>query len=392
MIEYENLKKTNEFFRDEFTKNFDRFLDSGWYVLGTEVSSFENEFANYIGSKHCIGVGNGLEAIIIALKALNLNDGDEVITTANSYIASVLAINQAGLKTVLIEPDKQTYNFDLDVLEKSITNKTKAVLAVHLYGQSCDMKKLQIICKKYNLKLIEDCAQVHGAESHGQKLGSFGDVSAFSFYPTKNLGALGDGGCVITNDFKIAEFAKTYRNYGSVKKYHNEIIGTNSRLDELQAGFLRVKLVYLDRINEHKRHLANIYNEKLDKKFIKPTPLQNNKHIYHIYNIRTEHRNELKEFLLQNGVKTEIHYPIAIYKQKAYEGLFNSTGYPISDEIHSTTLSLPIAFYHTREDIEKVVELCNLFINQADYGEVQLKKLVAESILEQSEIFLPKIK
>lgn len=381
MIEYENLKKTNEFFNEEFTKSFNRFLESGWYVLGSEVSNFENEFASYIGTDYCVGVGNGLEAIIIALKSLNLNDEDEVITTANSYIASVLAINQSGLKPVLIEPDERTYNFDLDVLEKSITKKTKAVLAVHLYGQSCDMKKLQAICKKYNLKLVEDCAQVHGAESHGQKLGSFGDVSAFSFYPTKNLGALGDGGCVITNDCKIAEFAKTYRNYGSIKKYHNEIIGTNSRLDELQAGFLRVKLVYLDRINEHKRHLADIYNEKLDKKFIIPYPLEGNKHIYHIYNIRTERRDELKEFLLQNGVKTEIHYPVATYNQKAYDGRFISSNFPISDKIHNTTLSLPIAFFHSREDIEEVIELCNKFINQKKPENTGFKDFVYKSTL-----------
>ena len=361
MIEYENLKKVNQPFETQLVEKFSDFINSGWYVMGQELSSFEKEFSSYIGSKYCAGVGNGLEAIVLSLKSLNLPKGSEVITTSNAYIASILAITQAGFKPVLVDPDPNTYNFDLVKLKRAITFKTSAVLAVHLYGQSCDLTELVTICKSFNLKLIEDCAQVHGASHRGKKLGTFGDISAFSFYPTKNLGCLGDGGCVVTNSTELFQFAKTYRNYGSKTKYYNEIIGTNSRLDEVQAGFLRVKLPFLDQINKHKRKLAHIYNTNLSDYFQKPFELADNYHIYHIYNILTPLRDELREFLLSRNIKTEIHYLIPPFRQSALKSLFPNSNFPVADTIHNQTLSLPCSFSHSEEDIFRVVESCNEF-------------------------------
>jgi dTDP-4-amino-4,6-dideoxygalactose transaminase len=282
-----------------------------------------------------------------------------VIVPANTFIATILAILQNGLKPVLVEPDIRTYNIDPNKIAEKITNKTKAIIVVHLYGKCCDMDPILDLCKKHNLKLIEDSAQAHGARYKNKLAGSFGDFGAFSFYPTKNLGALGDGGAITTNDDTLADKIKTLRNYGSKVKYHNDIIGYNSRLDEVQAGFLSVKLKHLEKINEHKRSLAKIYFENLNEKFIKPVNDPNFLDVFHIFNIRHARRDELKEYLLKHNIKTEIHYPVAPNKQKCLASEIGDQSYPISQEIHDTTLSLPLSFFHTEKDILQVVEVIN---------------------------------
>jgi dTDP-4-amino-4,6-dideoxygalactose transaminase len=364
-VKYENLLELNRKIGDEIKEAILRVYESGQYILGSEVETFEKKFAKYCDAEYCIGVGSGLDALVISFRSLNLPKDSEVITTANSYIASVNSICLADLVPIMVDPDENSYNFNLEKLKNSITPNTKAVLAVHMYGQSCDMVALKKICEENNLKLVEDCAQAHGAESNGQKVGTFGDVSAFSFYPSKNLGTVGDGGCVITNNAEIAEFIRMYRNYGSNIKYHNEMIGVNSRLDSIQAAILGVKLEYLDSINEHKQKLAQLYNEGLNEQlFIKPKVVEGNKHVYHIYNILHKARDDLRQNLLESGISTEIHYPIPIYKQNAYKGKFDDGSYPITENICNSTLSLPISYIHTEEDIKYVIDSCNKFIKK----------------------------
>ena len=360
MIEFENLAKLNQSFFDDYKKSFATTLDSGWFILGENVKKFEQDFANYCNSKYCAGVASGLDALILSLRAFEFEKDDEVIVPSNTYIATILAILQNNLKPVLVEPNIQTYNIDPAKIEEKITPKTRAIMVVHLYGQVCEMDPILKICKKYNLKLIEDCAQAHGATYKGQKAGSFGDFGAFSFYPTKNLGCLGDGGGITSDSVELIEKIQCLRNYGSNTKYYNEIIGFNSRLDEVQAGFLAIKLAKLDEINQHKNKLATIYHQNLKSDFIRPIIDPSYYHIYHIFNIRHEKRDKLKEFLLKNEIKTEIHYPVAPHKQKALQGIINGD-YKISQEIHNTTLSLPISYSHNEKDIEKVVEVLNKF-------------------------------
>lgn len=362
MIEYENLRKYNQPFYEEYEQAFSQVLENGWFILGNEVSAFEKEFADYCGNKYSVGVANGLDALILALKIFNFPIGSEVIVPSNTYIATILAILNCGLKPILVEPDINTYNIDPSLIEKSITKKTVAIMVVHLYGKCCDMNKIQNICKSNGLKLIEDCAQSHGAMFKNQKSGTFGDFGAFSFYPSKNLGALGDAGSVNMNDESLYKMVRKYRNYGSEKKYYNDVVGMNSRLDEVQAAFLRIKLKYLDQINEHKRSLAIIYNNLLKGEFIKPALNDDYYDVYHIYNIRHPKRDELKEYLLTNGVQTEIHYPVPPHRQVAMKGLLSEKqSFPIAEEIHSTTLSLPISFIHQEADIVKVAEILNRF-------------------------------
>lgn len=362
MIEYENLKKVNIPFIKEYKQCFADMLDSGWFILGNEVTVFEKEFASYCGAKYCVGLANGLEALTLALEAFKFPPKSEVIVPSNTYIATVLAIINAGHIPVLIEPDIHTYNIDETKIEKAITDKTKALMPVHLYGRLCNMKAIIKIAQKYNLKIIEDAAQAHGASLHHKKAGSWGDVTAFSFYPTKNLGSLGDAGAITTDDEYIATTIKTLRNYGSKVKYHNELIGYNSRLDEIQAGFLRIKLKKLDKINTHKNRLAYIYNNELnDTRFIKPLCSPDYFHVYHIYNIRHPERDKLKAYLEQNGIKTDIHYPVAPNKQKAMQGILNNFDTPIAEEIHNTTLSLPVSFFHTEKDIMQVCKVLKDF-------------------------------
>lgn len=360
MIEYENLYKSNSIFFEELKKSFDDTLNSGWFILGKNVEKFEQDFSSYLIEKYCFGVASGLDALLLSLKAFDFERGSEVIVPSNTYIATILSILHAGLKPVLVEPDILTYNIDPKKIEESITANTKAIMIVHLYGKSCEMDKIVEICGKYKLRLIEDCAQSHGAKFKGQLTGTFGEFGAFSFYPTKNLGALGDAGAVITNDESLAIKIKRLRNYGSDVKYYNEVVGYNSRLDEVQAGFLSIKLNKLDEINTHKRKLAQIYFDNLKDDFIKPVVDKNYFDVYHIFNIRHKKRDELKDYLLKNEIKTDIHYPVAPHKQNAIINILEGS-YPISEEIHNTTLSLPCSFGHTEEEIYQVVEVMNKF-------------------------------
>lgn len=360
MIDYENLKKVNLPFLAEFREAFNNVLDSGFFVLGSHVENFEKEFAEYNGIKYCAGVASGLDALTLSILALDIPGGSEILVPSNTYIATILAILHSGNIPVLVEPDIRTYNIDPLRIEDSITERTRAIIVVHLYGKMCDMDPIKEICRRRNLFLIEDCAQAHGAQYKGKKAGTFGDISAFSFYPTKNLGCLGDGGAVITNDGKLLAKVKMLRNYGSEKKYYNEYIGYNSRLDEMQAAFLSIKLRHLDEINDHKRKLANIYFEGLSEKYILPVSDSSYKDVFHIFNIRTKQRDELKDFLLSGGIKTEVHYPVPPHHQKAMDFL-NNSNYPVSEEIHATTLSLPVSSCHSTEEIIRVVSVINEF-------------------------------
>ncbi len=361
MIEYENLCTSNKIFFEEYKKVFSSTLDSGWFILGNNVKKFEEEFAAYTGTKFCVGVNSGLDALIFSLKAFNFPAGSEVIVPSNTYIATILSIIHCGLKPVLVEPDILTYNINPFKIEEKITRQTRAIMLVHLYGKCCNMDPIIEIKNKFNLKLIEDCAQSHGAKYKNRMCGTFGEYGAFSFYPTKNLGALGDAGSVNTDDESLALTIKRLRNYGSDIKYYNEIVGFNSRLQEMQAAFLSVKLKHLDEINRHKRKLAKIYSENLKDDFIKPVIDKDYYDVYHIYNVRHPQRDKLKEYLLKNEIKTDIHYPVPPHKQKAMIGIIQETEFPVSEEIHSTTLSLPVSFGHTEEDIYKVVEVMNKF-------------------------------
>ena len=361
IIEYENLNKLNKPFFEEYKNSFALTLDNGWFILGNNVETFEKEFASYCKSSCCLGVGSGLDALILSLRACNFEKDSEIIIPSNTYIATILSALHANYKPVLVEPDINTYNIDPLKIEEAITTKTRAILVVHLYGKLCDMVAINAIAKKYNLKVIEDCAQAHGASYKGQKAGTWGDIGAFSFYPTKNLGALGDAGGIITNNTEYYEAIKMLRNYGSEVKYYNDVIGYNSRLDELQAGFLSIKLKKLDIINTHKRELAKLYLDNLKEDFIKPILQTDYEDIFHIFNVRHPRRDLLKEYLLKNNIKTEIHYPIAPHKQKALQDLYKGKIFPISEEIHSTTLSLPLSFFHTKNDIYKIIEQMNKF-------------------------------
>lgn len=361
MIAYEDLKRVNAPFFEEYSTVFQRVLHSGWYILGQEVESFERQFATYCGAEHCVGVASGLDALVLALKQMGFSNGDEVIMPSNSYIASVLSVVHAGLKPVLVEPDIHSYNIDPSLIEAAITTKTKAILVVHLYGQMCDMDAIMTVAAKYHLHVIEDCAQSHGAKYRGKMAGTIGDFGAYSFYPTKNLGALGDGGALITNSSTAAQQIKVLRNYGSSVKYVNDEVGYNSRLDEVQAAFLGVKLKYLDVINAHKRMLASIYLSELKEQFILPVVNDGYEDVYHIFAIRHHDRDRLRGYLLDNGVKTEVHYPISPHQQKAMKGVFTRGGFPIAEEIQNTVLSLPISFAHTEDEVLQVVDVLNKF-------------------------------
>lgn len=361
MIPYEDLAKVNAPFMEQLELTASRVIRSGWYVLGAEVDAFETSFADYCGVSHCIGVANGLDAITLSLKALDLKPGSHVLVASNAYIACILAVIQAGLKPVLVDPDLSTYNIDPKLIEMAITSETSAILAVHLYGRMCDMPSIMSIAEKHGLMVVEDAAQAHGAELDGRKAGSWGHAAAFSFYPTKNLGCLGDGGAVTSNSLDISNKIKTLRNYGSRVKYYNELIGVNSRLDEIQAAFLNVKLKFLDEISTHKKRLAAIYDGRLTENFIKPIVSRQNENVYHIYPVRHPERDRLKAYLAENGIKTEVHYPVPPYEQAGYKGVFERVDYSVSEKIHKTVLSLPISFAHTSDDIHKVCDVMEHF-------------------------------
>jgi dTDP-4-amino-4,6-dideoxygalactose transaminase len=360
MIYYENLFTSNSKFFNDFKKKFEQVINSGWFILGNEVKQFETDFASYHNVKSCIGVASGLDALTLSLLASGIPENSEILVPSNTYIATILSILHAKMKPVLVEPDINTYNINPLEIEEKISSGTRAIMIVHLYGKSCDMDPIVEVCRKYNLILIEDCAQSHGAKYKGKLTGTFGDFGAFSFYPTKNLGALGDAGAVITNKTEYTDSLRKLRNYGSSIKYYNELIGYNSRLDELQAAFLSVKLKYLDEINNHKRMLAGLYLKYLKDDFIKPVVDDKYFDVYHIFNIRHPKRDKLKEYLLSNDILTEIHYPVPPHKQKAMRNILTGN-YPISEEIHNTTLSLPCSYGHTEDDIYKVIEVMNKF-------------------------------
>jgi dTDP-4-amino-4,6-dideoxygalactose transaminase len=360
VIDYEDLAKSNAPFFADLDEAASSVLRGGWYVLGKRVEEFENAFAAYCGSAHCVGVASGLDALLLSLKVLDLPEGSEVLVPSNTYIATILAVVQAGLRPVLVEPDPRTYNIDPKRVEAAITSRTKAAMIVHLYGKPCDMDPILAICHSAGIALVEDCAQAHGATYRGRKVGSFG-LGAFSFYPTKNLGAFGDAGAITCQDAAIAEKLRTLRNYGSKKKYYNEISGYNSRLDELQAALLLVKLPSLDKLNSHKRALAEVYFSELSAAVVKPVREMEVMDVFHIFNVRTERRDELRGFLLKAGIKTEIHYPVSPNRQVAMKEILNQVECPISEEIHRTTLSLPISFAHSTADVSTVARAVNSF-------------------------------
>lgn len=356
MIEYENLKKANAPFADDINRAIREVVDSGWFVLGKHVEKFENEFSAYVGADYCIGVANGLDALTLSLKALDFPQDSEVLVASNTYIATILAIVEAGLKPVLIEPDIHTYNIDSTLLKFALTTKTKAICITHLYGKSCQMDAIVSFANDHGLHLIEDCAQSHGAKFKDKQTGTFGISGCFSFYPTKNLGALGDAGAIVTNDANYADRLQHMRNYGSKQKYVNTYAGVNSRLDEMQAAILSVKLQHLDDITRHKRELATMYFELLPESFELPQLHPDFFDVFHIYAIRSHRRDELRSFLFEHGVKTEVHYPIPPHKQKAMEK--HLTGdFPIADSIHSSVLSLPISYATTADEVEQI---CNI--------------------------------
>lgn len=361
MIEYENLGKANAEFFEDYRRAFDNVLQSGWYVLGQQVKQFETEFAQYCGASHAAGLANGLDALILSLRALGCQPGDEVIVPSNTYIATILAVMHNGCTPVLVEPDIATYNIDPDKIEEKITPKTKAILVVHLYGKICAMDRIMAIAQKHNLFVVEDCAQAHGASLKGRQAGTFGNYGAWSFYPTKNLGAIGDAGAVTCGSEELLTQITTLRNYGSKVKYYNEVVGFNSRLDELQAALLRVKLAKMQAITEHKRTLGALYHEGLKNDFIKPQVHPDYFDVYHIYNVRHPKRDALKEYLLKNEIRTDIHYPVAPNKQEAMKGVLDKVSTPIAEEIHQTTLSLPISYLHSKQDVERVIEVMNRF-------------------------------
>lgn len=367
MIKFLDLKAVNEQYRSEIDAAIKRVLDSGWYLLGKEGAAFESEFAEYCQVDHCLGVANGLDALILILMGYKelgfMQEGDEVVVPANTYIASILAISRAGLKPVLVEPDERTYNLDPSLIEAAITGRTKAIMAVHLYGQCADMNPICAIAKKHGLKVIEDAAQGHGATYRGSKAGSLGDAAGFSFYPGKNLGALGDGGAVTTGDRQLAEVISALRNYGSHEKYHNKYQGMNSRLDEIQAAVLRVKLGYLDIDTEKRRTVAETYLSALSSQssaLTLPYVADYGLPAWHLFVVRTARRDELVKHLMKYEIETVIHYPVPPHRQAAYTELVKQF-LPLTEAIHSEVLSLPFSPIFSSESIHIVSEAISNF-------------------------------
>ena len=347
-------------YQEEFEQKALEVLRSGWYVLGNEVSSFENEFAGYVGAKHCVGLASGLDALWIAFRVLGIGAGDEVIVQGNTYIASVMGITINGATPVFVEPDEY-YNIDVTKIEEKITEKTKAILIVHLYGQASNMGPVKQLCQKYNLRLVEDCAQSHGAKYDGTMTGTFGDIGCFSFYPSKNLGAFGDAGAIVTDDSDLAEKVRVFRNYGSEKRYYNRVVGTNSRLDEMQAGLLRVRLKHMNELEEEKRRISQRYLEELkSSEIMLPSIREKATHIWHQFVIRVQDRDELIKYLDEKGIGTIIHYPIPPHMSEAYQYLNISQGtLPITEQYAKTVLSIPLYNGMTQEEQTRVIEAIN---------------------------------
>lgn len=372
MIKFNDLKQINDSFEPELSSSIHRVLESGWYLLGQEVKDFELEYARFIGSKHCIGVANGLDALRIILRAYMemgcMKEGDEIIVPANTYIASILSITENRLTPVLVEPDINTYNIDPYKIEEKISSRTKGIMIVHLYGQNAMHQEIQRLVSSYDLKLIEDNAQAHGCFYGNKRTGSIGHSSGHSFYPGKNLGALGDGGAVTTDDDELADLVRAIANYGSKVKYHNLYKGLNSRLDEIQAAILRVKLKRIDKDNQRRKEIAGLYIRNINEinTFLPKTQtcpeLESNgsDHVWHIFAVRHPDRDHLMEYLAKNGIQTLIHYPIPPHKQKAYPDL-NQQSFPITERIHREVLSLPINQVLVDSDIAKIVDTINRF-------------------------------
>jgi dTDP-4-amino-4,6-dideoxygalactose transaminase len=356
-VSFLDMKAPHTELRLPLQQAFDRVLNSGWLILGKELEAFEREFAVYCEAEHCVGVGNGLDALHLILRGYDIGPGDEVIVPANTYIATWLAVTQVGAIPVPVEPDSRTYNLDPTQIEAAITKRTRAILLVHLYGQPADMDAINAIAARHGLKVIEDSAQAHGARYKGRRVGGLGDAAGFSFYPTKNLGALGDGGAVVTNDAELADRVRVLRNYGSRIKYYNEIQGYNSRLDELQAAFLRAKLPFLDEWNDRRRAVAARYTEALkDAGLMLPTVPEWTEPVWHVYVVRTAERAALQARLQQAGIGTMIHYPIPPHLQPAYAGMGLGEGsFPLSEAIHREVLSLPIGPHLTGNEAESVI-------------------------------------
>jgi dTDP-4-amino-4,6-dideoxygalactose transaminase len=369
MINFLDLKEINARHADELKAACCRVIDSGWYIAGEELALFEKEFSTYCGVKHAIGVANGLDALILVLRAWKemglLCDGDEVIVPANTYIASILAITENRLTPVLVEPDAHTYNLSLEGARTSITNKTKAILAVHLYGQLAPMPELMGLASEHGLLVLEDSAQAHGAQLNGRKAGNWGHAAGFSFYPGKNLGALGDAGAITTDDDDLANVLKALRNYGSHKKYENVYQGVNSRLDEIQAAMLRVKLPYLDGEISRRQQIANRYINgiRLHDNLILPTIVEQTAHVWHLFVIRTTKREELNAYLSQHGVQTLIHYPIPPHAQQAYKNKIEHENLPVTEMIHESVMSLPLDPTMSNNSVDLVIRLINDFFS-----------------------------
>lgn len=365
MIPFMNLQRINVQHRAELIEAVTRVLDSGWYILGSEVQQFEQDFARYCGVEHAIGVGNGLDALTLIIRAYEelgvMSEGDEVLVAANTYIASILAISENRLRPLLVEPDVHTFNIDVSRVEERITPRTRAIMLVHLYGQIGYSSELQDIANKFNLKVIEDAAQCHGATLDGRRTGSLGDAAGFSFYPAKNLGALGDAGAVTTNDKELATVVRTLANYGSEEKYVNAFKGVNSRLDELQAAILSVKLRHLDAENDRRRQIARTYLTRINNRLIQlPTVDDPKAHVWHLFVVRTADRSGLQQHLENRGVQTLIHYPIPPHRQQAYSE-WKDQAYPITEEIHRTVVSLPLHSALSQAEVDAVISACNSF-------------------------------
>ena len=361
MIKFLDLEKVNNRFREQMDARIKDVLDSGWYLSGKWNNEFSAHFAEYCGTQHAVGVANGLDAINLIIRGYGFGPGDEIIVPANTYIATILAVSENNCTPVLVEPDINTYNINPDLIEEKITHRTKAIFVVHLYGQAVQMQKIWDLAKKYNLKVIEDSAQAHCAMYNVKRGGNLGDASAFSFYPGKNLGALGDAGAVTTNDTELFERVHAIANYGSKQKYQHIYKGVNSRLDEIQAALLDVKLQYLDADNARRREIAKYYREHIiNPKIILPTTYDENAHVWHVFAVRTENRDDLCRYLNDNGVQTNIHYPTPPHKQGAYTE-WADMSLPVTEEIHRTIMSLPMSPVMTDEEVKTVVDLVNKF-------------------------------
>ncbi len=361
MIKFLDLEKINNRFRGEIDTRIRGILDSGWYLSGKYNEEFTTHFAEFCGTKNALGVANGLDALNLIIRGYGWGAGDEIIVPANTFIATILAISENNCTPVLVEPDINTYNINPDLIEAAITPRTRAIMLVHLYGMAVQMDKIWELAKKYNLKVIEDAAQAHGAVYNGRRVGNLGDAAAFSFYPGKNLGAFGDAGGVTTNDTELYEKIHAIANYGSDYKYHHIYKGINSRLDEIQAAILDVKLAHLDTDNARRREIAAAYRTRItNPKIILPQTYDENAHVWHVFVIRTENRDALAKYLNDNGIQTNIHYPTPPHKQGAYSEWANQS-FPITEEIHRTCLSLPISQVLTDEEVAKIIETVNAF-------------------------------